>query len=149
MMKWGPTLNLTGGDKVFQERVIKMAVELGMRIRNPEFHQQQMQAIAQSGPAAKKTASRLSTDKEIQKIRQRQPAMRFDYAAHQANGETYRGRLAVLTETPVIQQIGPNKMILHDVSRLGSIPKVRKPATIIYHGGAARVEQDLTQGRRR
>lgn len=147
-LKWGPTLQLAGGDPVFQERVIKMAVQLGMRIGNPEFHQTQMQAIRDGGPVAQKTSSRLSTDKEIQLMLQKQPKMKFDYAAHQANGQTYEGRIALVTETHVMQQTGQNQMTLHEVSRLGSIPKTRRPATITYRNGTAIVEQRIHQGRK-
>lgn len=145
-LKWGPTLHLSGGDKEFQERVVRMAVQLGMRVGNPEFHNLQMRAIHEGGPiAVKGSGKNRSIDDEMKKILQRTPGMHFDYAAHNADGQQYNGRIAIVTDSHVIQQVGPDQMIIHELSRLGAIPKSRKPATITYHGGSARVDQQKTR----
>lgn len=139
-MKWGPTLRLKGGDAVFQKRVLEAALALGMRVENPELQALQREILAKT-PAPKvapRKTSRLQG--ELEKLKRSMPGLAVGDAQYHANGTRYSGKVLAVVENRVIQQTGKNAVTLHDLQRLGAIPKARDVAAIQYQDGFGRVD---------
>lgn len=141
-MKWGNTLHLTGGDAVFRERVLRLASSLNMTIDNQELKELQQQtagARAASSPAiqGKETHQVVPL---VASLKHDNPAAQITPAEIQEN--TYRGKIERVDHTHVLQRIGKDRYVLHDLRMLDRLPAVGANLAIRYRSGSGKVTEN-------
>ena len=153
--KWGNSLHITGGENVFRERVVRLAMSMGMTIENPELQhiQDQFQTSkARTAPVAaatsdirEQTESALAKIAIVEKMRLENPDANIVNAVVQ--DRTYRGKIASVDETHALQLIGENLYALHQLAALDTRPEIGTDLVIRYRAGAGRLMSNKSQGR--
>lgn len=140
-MKWGNTLHLTGGDAVFRERLLRLASSLNMTVDNQELKELQQRT------AGARTASPATQDKEthqvvplVASLKRANPAAQVTPAEIQEN--TYRGKIERVDHTHVLQRIGKDRYVLHDLRMLDRLPAVGAGLVICYRSGSGKVTEN-------
>lgn len=140
-MKWGNTLHITGGDAVFRERLLRLASSLNMTVDNQELKELQQRT------AGARTASPATQDKEthqvvplVASLKRANPAAQVTPAEIQEN--TYRGKIERVDHTHVLQRIGKDRYVLHDLRMLDRLPAVGAGLVIRYRSGSGKVSEN-------
>lgn len=148
--KWGPTLRLDGGDRIFRERVARMALELGYRLENRdlrEFQHTLLETTPTRAPQSLQRRPERSTDEVIGQMLHDQPETTYRPAERTGS---YSGKILAITDTHVIQQAARGQLVLHENQFMHSMPKVSKSVKIRYHldGMATHETNKLRKSRR-
>ena len=149
--KWGYELQLSGGDVAFKARVVHMAVEIGIKIKNPELRELQRQVLEhaqQRWPAAasaKVHKPRTNESVETMLYRRDQNA-EIQHVITQA--KSYSGRIVAEDYKHIAQHIGKNGYVLHEKAAFQEgTPPVGKVASIRYQSGSVMVQVRAPRGR--
>lgn len=143
--KWGPTLRLDGGDRIFRERVARMALELGYRLENRdlrEFQKTLLEVTPTHAPQSLHRRSERSTDEVIGQLLHDRPEVTYRPADRT---RAYAGKILAITDTHVIQEAAKGQLILHENQFMRSMPKVGKAVTIRYHVDGMATHQAKTR----
>lgn len=136
--KWGGDLQLSGGDAVFKERVVRMAVAHGIRISNPEL--QPLQTQIQASYVRANPESRDPSYEDIcNLIATRNKTAIVGRAA--AGSKPFAGPIVGENSRYVAQHIGGNEYVIHDKNAFRlPLPLHGKPISIKYQKGNATVQ---------
>lgn len=132
--KWGGELHLTGGDAIFKERVLRVAVAHNIVVKNPELQQLQTQLRtsfyhAHVDPAYQDILSLVTTRNAYAQVRR-------------PDGKTksFTGQIVGENSLYVVQHIGANDYIVHAKS-VFKVKKIDtgKPVTVKYQDTTATI----------
>lgn len=151
--KWGGDLRLAGGDAAFKARVVRMAVELGLDLKNRELQDLQRQIrgelahVRQVRPPAVPAASAGHAEKSIESVlRTRDSKAQIESAITQTH--RYSGRIVAEDSRYIAQRTDKNTYVLHEKSAFkDSPPAVGKTLTVRYQSGGATVQSRPSRGR--
>lgn len=153
--KWGGELHLSGGDAAFKARVARMAVEIGVDLKNPELQELQRQIRSefeharQAQPAAvpgKGKKPREGGESVEMNLRLRDDKAEIQHAVTQA--KSYSGRIVAEDHRYIAQHIGKNGYVLHEKAAFkDGPPPVGQVASIRYQSGSATVQTRVQRGR--
>jgi hypothetical protein len=148
--RWKDGIRITGGDFAFKERMVRIAVEQGIAVKNSELRdlQKQIQAeldtknalarhnrnSARQAQAAPVAVS--ARDDDIEALLRRQ-----DHTAQSSHAITqekrYTGPVVAQNARFLAQQVGEHRYVLHERSAFSNPPEQGQRVTIRYQSGKA------------
>lgn len=151
--KWGGELRLAGGDAAFKARVARMAVELGLELKNRELQDLQRQIrdelahVRQARTSAPSAAGVAHAEKGIESaLRARDAKAQIEFAITQAH--RYSGWIVAEDSRYIAQRTEKNTYVLHEKSAFKEgAPAVGKTLTVQYQSGGATVQSRPSRGR--
>lgn len=148
--RWKDGIRITGGDFAFKERMVRMAVEHGIVVKNTELRdlQKQIQAeldtrkavarenriSARQAQAAPATVSARHDDIEAL-VRGQDRTAQFSHAITQ--DKRYTGPIVAENAQYLAQQIGQHRYMLHERAAFPNPPDQGQRVTIRYQSGNA------------
>ncbi|MGP8437835.1 TraI/MobA(P) family conjugative relaxase [Paraburkholderia fungorum] len=158
--KWKDGLRIMGGDFAFKERVVRMAVEQGIIIQNIELrglekqirdelaarkhlHASENRAPSTQGTALTRNVSLKDDDIETV-IHGSKRNARIETAT--TDRKSYTGTVIAQNAKYIAQDVGQNRVVIHERSAFDLTPEHGQRVTIKYRSGKAAVLQPKDRG---
>jgi len=159
--RWKDGIRITGGDFAFKERMVRMAVEQGIAIKNRELRDLQGQVQAEldaknaierhsrnsARQALATPASVSARDGDIEAfLRDQDRTAQFSHAITQ--DKRYTGPVVAQNGRFIAQQLGEHRYVFHERSAFSNPPEEGQRVTIRYQSGKATVQTPKTKSDR-
>lgn len=138
--KWGKEFSLAGGDRVFQMRVLRLAVQLDMVVTDPTLRSIQQQIERMQVPPAKPRKAAQPSVESYAAIVATATATKPDIRVRRIEADethAYAGKIIAENKHYVVQDVGSAGYVVHERKNLDGRHIVGKSATIKYMNGRA------------